>query len=82
MRIGGIIVNKIIARYDYRCAECLGALEYWNAGLRCRADHAHRNFVHKRDVAEIQAMRKQQLADVEAAYEIVDGQLRPKERIF
>lgn len=82
MRIGGEVVSKINARYDYRCAECLGELEYWNAGLKCKADHAHRNFIHKRDVAQIRALREQRVAAVEAAYEIVDGQLRPKERII
>lgn len=82
MRIGGETYSTISARYAFRCAECLGELEYWNAGLKCKVDHSHRNFVHKRDVAEIQALREQQVAAVEAAYEIVDGQLRPKERII
>lgn len=78
MRIGGEVVSRINARYDYRCAECLGELEYWNAGLKCKADHGHRYFVHKRDVAAIQALRDAEMSDISANYEIVDGLLRPK----
>lgn len=81
MRIGGEVVSRINARYDYRCAECLGGLEYWNAGLKCKADHGHRFFVHKRDVPEIQAMRDSRTAQVEAMYEIVDGVLKPRKEI-
>ena len=37
MRIGGEVVSRTIARYDYRCAECLGGLEYWNAATKTRS---------------------------------------------
>jgi len=82
MRIGGETINKIVARYAYRCSECLGELEYWNAGLRCKANHSHSHFVHKKDVPEIQAMRQVKTEAVEAAYEIVDGLLRPRKEII
>jgi hypothetical protein len=82
MRIGGEVVSKINAKYDYRCAECLGPLEYWNAGLKCKADHNHRFFVHKRNVGEIQALRETRTTTVEAVYEIVDGVLKPRKEII
>lgn len=82
MRIGGEIVSKITARYDYRCAECLGELEYWNAGLKCKADHSHRLFIHKRDVTAIQALRDAEVTDISASYEIIDGVLKPKGEIL
>lgn len=78
MRIGGETVSTVVARLRYRCAECLGELQYWNAGLACRADRDHRGFIHKRDVPAIRALREEQVAAVEAAYEIVDGVLKPK----
>lgn len=78
VRIGGEVVSRINARYDYRCAECLGGLEYWNAGLKCQADHNHRFFVHKRDVPAIQATRDAEVSDISANYEIIDGVLKPK----
>lgn len=78
MRIGGQVVSKINAKYDYRCAECLGPLEYWDAGLKCKTDHGHRLFVHKREVASIQALRDTETADISESYEVVNGVLKPK----
>lgn len=78
MRIGGEVVSKVVARYDYRCAECLGELQYWNAGLKCKANHDHRFFVHKRDVPAVQAMRDAEVSDISTSYEIIDGVLKPK----
>lgn len=78
MRIGGQVVDKINARYDYRCAECLGELRYRDNGLCCKAEPSHRFFVHKRDVPDIQALRDQEMSEISASYEIVDGLLRPK----
>lgn len=82
MRIGGEVVSKITARFSYRCAECLSELEYWNAGLKCKADHNHRLFVHKRNVPAIQALRNAEVADIGANYEVVDGVLKPKGEII
>lgn len=78
MRIGGEVVNKINARYDYRCAECLGELDYWNNGLACKADKGHRHFVYKLDVPAIQALRDAEVAEMSESYEIIDGLLKPK----
>lgn len=82
MRIGGKVVNKIDAKYIYRCAECLGELEYWNSGLACKADKSHRYFIHKRDVAAVQAAREAEVAEIGATYEIVDGILKPREELI
>jgi hypothetical protein len=82
MRIGGEVHFKPNAKRLFRCAECLGELEYWNAGLKCKADKGHNHFVHKKDVPEIQAMRQAKIEAVEAAYEIVDGLLRPRKELI
>jgi hypothetical protein len=83
MRIGGEVVNKINARYDYRCAECLGELDYWNNGLACKAAGTeHRYFVHKRDVPAIEVLRASHLNEVNANYEIIDGVLKPKKELI
>lgn len=82
MRIGGEVVNKIHARYVYRCAECLGELVYYNNGLACKAAGAdHRHFIHKRDVPAISASRQERIDLVNAAYEIVDGVLKPRKEL-
>lgn len=78
MRIGDQVVDKINARYDYRCAECLGELRYRDNGLCCKAEPSHRFFIRKRDVPAVQALRDQEAADISVNYEIVDGLLRPK----
>lgn len=78
MLIGGETVSKIVVRYAYRCAECLGELKYHNNGLACAANVAHQGFIHKKEVPAIQAAREEKVATVEAAYEIRDGQIVPK----
>ncbi|GIK42417.1 MAG: hypothetical protein BroJett011_62500 [Chloroflexota bacterium] len=78
MRIGGKVVSRITARYDYRCAECLGALEYWNAGVRCATSSAHRGFVHKSEAARLRAAQQKNIKQLSEVYEIVDGKVRIK----
>ncbi len=78
MRVNGQVVSRTVVKLDYRCAECLARLKYWNAGVACTEDVSHRGFVHKTEAARIAAERAKKVAVVEAAYEIVDGQLRPK----
>lgn len=82
MRIKGAIVNKLEAKILYRCEECLGELKYWNNGLACASDINHKGFIHKKEVPAILAAREAQATAVEAAYEIVDGQLRPRKEII
>lgn len=82
MRIGGQVVDKINARFDYRCAECLGELRYKDSGLCCKAQPEHRFFVHKREVPTIQALRQERTASVEAIYEIIDGVLKPRKEVI
>jgi hypothetical protein len=82
MRIGGVVVNKIAARYAYRCADCLGELDYWGAGLACKANKEHHFFVHKSEVAGIQAQRTARIDEALSNYEIIDGLLRPKKEVF
>lgn len=78
MRIGGQVVSKVAARYDYRCAECLSSLKYWNNGVACTEDVNHRGYIHKTEAARIAAEQAAQMAQVEADYEIRDGQIVPK----
>lgn len=73
--IGGKKVNIHFARIVYKCAECLGDLERHNMGLRCKSDHNHRRFIHRDEAEKIKQQQQQQMAEVEAAYEIIDGQI-------
>ena len=75
MRIGGEVVNKIVARYAYRCAECLSELKYHNNGLACSANVAHQGFVHKKEAARIAELQKENIKELEKFYEIVDGKV-------
>lgn len=79
IKINGHWVDIAFARIVYRCAECHGELKRHNAGLICAANPNHRRFIHQRDVETIRARQAKELADVESAYEIKDGQIVPKE---
>lgn len=81
IRINGECVNVLLARITHKCAECLGDLELHNAGLRCQDNHEHRGFVHRDEAAEIKQQQAAQVAEIEAAYEIRDGQIVPKELV-
>lgn len=82
MLIGGETISKIVVRYAYRCSECLSELKYHNSGLACAANVAHQGFIHKKEVPATQAAREAEATEIEANYEIVDGLLRPKRRLF
>lgn len=75
VRIKGKAVNILVAKITYRCQECLSKLRRKNAGLVCRADETHRGFVHRSEAEELARERAEELAEVEAAYEIIDGQI-------
>jgi DNA-directed RNA polymerase subunit RPC12/RpoP len=79
IKIGGENVNIYYAKIVYKCAECLGDLERHNMGLRCKADCNHRRFIHRDEVEKIKQQQREQMAEVEASYEIVDGQIVYKE---
>lgn len=79
IHINGQWVNIDFARIVYRCAECYSELKRQGAGLVCVRDDKHRRFIHQRDVETIRARQAKDLADVESAYEIKDGQIIPKE---
>ena len=75
MRIGGEVVNKIVARYAYRCAECLNELKYHNNGLACAANVAHQGFIHKTEAAKVAELQKENIKELEQFYSIVDGKV-------
>jgi hypothetical protein len=75
MRIGGEVVNKIVARYAYRCAECLGELKYHNNGLACAANVAHQGFIHKKEAAQTAELQKENIKELEQFYSIIDGKV-------
>jgi len=75
MRIGGEVVNKIVARYAYRCSECLGELRYHNNGLACAVNVAHQGFIHKNEAVRIVELQKENIKELEQFYEIVDGKV-------
>lgn len=78
MRIGGETVSKIVIRYAYRCAECLGELKYHNNGLACAANVAHQGFIHKKEAARIAEIQKENIKELEQFYEIVNGKVKIK----
>ena len=73
VRICGKVVNLYLARIVYRCEECLGELELWNAGIICKVDHSHKGFVHQTEAAKIAEYKQQLTSVVEGAYEIKNG---------
>lgn len=75
MRIGGEVVSKILVRYAYRCAECLGELKYWNNGLACVANVAHQGFIHKKESARIAELQDKNIKELEQFYTIKDGKV-------
>jgi len=81
MRINGKTVSRIVARYDYRCAECFGTLEYSGAGLACVNDHAHRGYIYKTEAAQATTHEEEITAQVSELYQIIDGKLVAREII-
>lgn len=75
MRIKGAIVNKLEAKYLYRCEECLGELKYWNNGLACAANTAHQGFIHKKEAARIAELQAENIKELEQFYTIEDGKV-------
>lgn len=78
MRIEGKVVNRCFAKIVYRCEECLGKLRYRDSGLACLDDPGHRGLVHRDKAARLAKERAEQMAEVTAAYEIVNGQIVAK----
>jgi hypothetical protein len=79
IRIQGKLINIDFARIVYRCRECLGELRKRDAGLVCINDSGHRGFVHRDEAAQITQEQAEQLEQVEAVYEVIDGQVVAKE---
>lgn len=79
IKIGGKMVNNYFARIAYRCADCLGELEIHGAGVRCKARCGCRRFITKAEAEEIKENQREQMAEVESAYEIINGQIVYKE---
>lgn len=78
IKINGELINIDFARIVYRCAVCHSELKKQNAGLVCARDTKHRRFIHQREVEAIKAQRTKEQANIEANYEIRDGQIVPK----
>lgn len=78
IKINGRWLDISFARIVYRCAVCHGPLKRHNAGLICADNPNHRRFIHQRDVEVIEAQQTKEMADIESAYEIKDGQIVPK----
>ena len=75
IRICGKMVNKFLARIVYRCEECLGELELWNAGIVCKASHTHRGFIHQSEADKIIAKNQANIELVTETYAIKNGQI-------
>ena len=79
IKIRGEKFDLFTARIVFKCAECFGDLELKDAGLRCKVDHAHRRYIHRDEVAKVHQQQREQMAEVEATYEIIDGKIVYKE---
>jgi len=80
VRIGGKEYNVHFARIVFKCGECLGKLRIRDHGLICQADASHRGYIHRDEAKAIKAEQQKQMTEIEAVYEIVDGQIVAKER--
>lgn len=79
VRIGGKEYNVHFARIVFKCGECLGDLRIRDHGLVCEADANHRGYIHRKEAEQLRAEQQQQMTEIEAVYEIVDGQIVVKE---
>lgn len=80
IKINGEVLNIHFVRIAYRCADCLGTLEIHNAGVRCKAQCGGKRFITKQEAEKLEQQRREQMAEVESAYEIVDGKIIYKEQ--
>lgn len=80
IRIAGRPLNIHFARIVYRCGECFGELRKKNAGLVCKTDPSHRGFIHRDDARAKMVEQEEKLNQIEAVYEVVDGQIVAKEK--
>ena len=78
LKIGGKLVNILLARIVYKCEECHGDLKRVDMGLKCIANPNHRGFIHRDEAEAIQARQAKNVEQLEQVYEIVDGKVTVK----
>jgi len=75
IKIQGEWIDLYTARIVYKCAQCFGDLELHNAGLRCKDNHEHGQFVHRDEIAKLRKQQAQNVEALEEFYQIVDGKV-------
>lgn len=78
LKIGGKRVDLFSAKIVYRCEECHATLNYKGAGVVCSANKDHRGFIHRNEVAKIQAQQTQNINQLNEFYIIENGQVKIK----
>jgi hypothetical protein len=68
-------VDLFSARIVYRCEACHAPLKLHNAGLICTENPQHRGFIHRNEVARIQAQQATNINQLSDFYEIVNGKV-------
>lgn len=75
VRIGGQTVSLTVARYDYRCQECLGELRYKDSRVICATNSAHTGFIHKKEAARLQEQQAANIQELSNFYQIKKGKV-------
>lgn len=52
MKINGKLVDIYLAKITYKCIHCLGDLELYNAGVRCKENSNHYGFIHRDEASK------------------------------
>lgn len=68
-------VDLFSAKIIYRCEQCHALLKYHNAGLICTENPKHRGFIHRNEVARIQAQQAANVNQLNDFYKIVNGKV-------
>jgi hypothetical protein len=80
LHIKGKVVNIHLAKIVYKCEQCWADLIPHGMGLVCANDSAHRGFIHRKEIQEIQRIQEKEVEDLLADhFEIVDGKVVIKE---
>jgi hypothetical protein len=75
IKIGGRLISIYLAKMVYRCEECHSKLVIVGAGLKCEANQAHRGFLHRDEVAEIEEQQAQNVDALNEFYTIENGKV-------
>lgn len=75
IRINGQTVSLTVARYDYRCQDCLGELRYKDGRVICSANQSHTGFIHKKEAVKLQERQTSNIQELSNFYQIKEGKV-------